>query len=172
MQKSRRLRTPTSKLLTSGGRSCENYGQNPSIDLGVRSLEVPFQTSRLLSSEAIELIFLEKFKEGSSCLEKSRSSVTLNLLLICEQRKNCVSCAPSFYEMKKDLDESEDAIKTLIHARGKKQPDPKSALELLLLLLKVFRDEKKEEVESEEAIQELSSKSNKKQPELKKQRDL
>ena len=46
--------------------------------------------------------------------------------------------------MKKDLDESEDAIKTLTHARGKKQPDPKSKRELLSVLLKVLRDTEKD----------------------------
>jgi hypothetical protein len=93
-------------------------------------------------------------------------------LLIQNQRKNCVSCAPKFYEIKKDLDESENTIKTLTHARGKKQPDPKSERELLSLCTKLLRGEKRDLDDSEEAIKTLANKDNKKQPELKKQRDL
>jgi hypothetical protein len=36
-----------------------------------------------------------------------------------------VPCVPNSYEIKKDVDESEDTIKTLTHATEKKQPNSK-----------------------------------------------
>ena len=73
---------------------------------------------------------------------------------------------PNFYEIRKDVEESEDTIKTLTHARGKKQPDPKSERELLRLLSKLLLDEKKDLEASEEAIKTLDSTGSKKQPDF------